>query len=189
MSAALGRHFGNAARRHAEEHHRLVQHLVVLEMVEQHDGHAFGARRHEHRRPLHAHGRVALEAVRGRGRAAARRPPGWRRAACGRASRCSSARRRRSRCTSGTQPPCSILTRLATEEREVDDEEAADERADVQPRPAPPRARDDGEEQRRDRHRAGDGDAVRGAERARVPEGRATSSRQPTISALLTSGM
>ena len=56
------------------------------------------------------------------------------------------------------------------EQRQVDRQERQRDRQNVRERPIPPTAGHDVEEQRRDRHRAGDGDSVRGAQRVRVLE-------------------
>ena len=60
---------------------------------------------------------------------------------------------------------------VGAQEGEVDQEEAAHQAGDAELRPAPPRARHDSEQQRRDRHRPGHRDAVGRAEVARIPEG------------------
>ena len=57
------RHVRNVADDHGQEHDALVQHLVVLEVVQQRVRHAVGRRRQEHRGALDARRRRDLDAL------------------------------------------------------------------------------------------------------------------------------
>ena len=87
-----------------------------------------------------------------------------------RASRSSSAGRRRSAITSGNHPPLATLTRFAPRKARSTDRNSAAHRQDPPARPAPPVARHGAEQEGGDRHGAGDRDAVRGGEAAGRPE-------------------
>ena len=52
---SVAAHLGHLRGDDREQDHLLVQHLVVLEVMQQHDRRALGVGRHEHRGALHAH--------------------------------------------------------------------------------------------------------------------------------------
>ena len=179
------RHRRDLLRRDGHQDHLLVQHLVVLEVVQQHRRRAVGVRGQEHRGA--------------RARAAA--------AACAMSARKRSMRQARSRCSmrgelappalpgghqqcrptaaSDQREPAAVgdLDQVGAEEGQVDDQEEPGQRRHAA-RPASASApRHDGEEDRGDGHRAGDRDAVRRRECWSSSGSRARAQMQPIQSA------
>ena len=62
---------GTSVGEYRQQDHLLVQHLVVLEVMQQHDRRALGVGRHEHRRARHARRLATLDVVEEERRAAA----------------------------------------------------------------------------------------------------------------------
>ena len=153
-----------------QDHIVLVQHLVVLEIVQQRGRREFGIAGQEHRGARHDVRRLLLQALAAASRAAPR---------CG-ASCCARMRvpRRQVRISStmatpnssGTQAPSSSLSRLAREEGDVDDDERHDQQRRLPQRPAPQLPDHDEAQHAVDHHGGGDRDAVGGGERARGAE-------------------
>ena len=144
-----------------EQHDLLVQHLVVLEVVQQHVGRPAARRGHEHRGARHA---VAACCARRRARNSVERQRlggdalAEQRAAAlpGRHDGEDAGRRPRA----GTSRRAAILAELAAKNARSNARNSAEQRAGARRAPVPALARDDVEEHRRDRHRAGDRDAV-----------------------------
>ena len=126
---------------HREQDHLLVQHLVVLEMMEQHHRRALRVRRHEHRGAAHAHGLAEPRRSRGTGPGQARLAqhllhlgapalPGGEH------------RRTRAAATSEREPAAVLdLDDVGREEAEVDGQEEDEERQRAPARPVPAAAR------------------------------------------------
>ena len=163
--ALLLRSPGLVAHLHGEEHHALVQHLVVVEVVQQRVGRGVGRGGEEHRRSGHALRRLdeqrleeGLERHRGashpREEMLAAAPPGG--------------HHRKDRRPDDQREPAAVgdLQQGRREECQIDDEEEAG-REHAQPqRVAPQVAHDEEGEQRVDQHRRRDRDAI-GAGEAR----------------------
>ena len=165
--------YGTSRDAHGHAAHALVQHLVVLEVVQQRVRHDVGVAGHEHGRARHPDRRVGSSwsmKLLERQRVAV--------AAC--SHRISRPRRQvdhdvkiDGRATaSGNQPPSAILSDVGGEEGESIDQEAGAERPAPAPRPpAPARSRRRAPGQHgRDHHRAGDRDAVGRGQGARGAE-------------------
>ena len=143
-----------------QQHHLLVQHLVVLQLMEQRRRRSFRILSHEDCRSADTHRRVEPQA-----REELIEPHPHLGELAHAPARAESPRRHhaedRQRGDHREPPAVEDLGEIGGEERDVDDEKEADEHARAHPRPLPLPPCDDVEEDGRDAHRAGDGDAVR----------------------------
>ena len=166
-----------------------MQHLVVLQVVEQHRRAFPRLLGHEDGRARDARAALAARGPRGT-RSSGSRPP--------RSCAAMSLVRPRFQVVmsvntmpataSGNQPPCAILTTFAAKNARSTARNSDVSGQIDHARPAPAVARDAVEEDRRDGHRAGDRDAVRRREARTSSWNPSTSAMQPTMSAQFTSG-
>ena len=169
LEAAVFHHLRDVLRHHGQEDDVLVQHLVVAEVVYEYLRGAARVRGEEDRGAGHPRRRLLLhlsEELLERHRASAEHareeagPPPPRR------------HDQEDRGRDEERYPASMgdLWQIGGEERELDREKACRHERRAKGRPAPAPARDHVEEEGGHRHRAGDRDAVRAAERAGRPE-------------------
>ncbi len=163
------RHLGDRLGDDREQDDRLVEDAVVLPVVQEDDRHAVRVRRHEHRRPAHP---VRLVRVDVGEEGVDRQEPAREGAPQERAPRLPRGHHEKEREGDGDRKPPAAheLHRVGREEGDVEAQKEHDERERPPERPLPRAPEDHVVDDRRDPHRAGDGDPVRRGERARLLE-------------------
>ncbi|MFO0875491.1 MAG: hypothetical protein U0575_16205 [Phycisphaerales bacterium] len=169
LDSLLDRHVGDLLELDREHDDAPVEHLVVQQVVQERERHALGIARHEDGGARDARRRVVVDRLHeDRQRAHALAQP----LADEGAPSLPRRQKREDERGDGEREPSALrdLGQVGAEEGEVDEEERAGDERHQRLRPAPALPRDGGEEDRGDRHRSGDRDAVRGCEIARASE-------------------
>ena len=134
-------HLGHRLGHHVEQHHLLVQDLVVPQVVQQHRRYHVEVGGHEDRGATNARAAARWPGSSGARRWAGTSAGAPRRARAGRASRWSAPTKSAPPMSSGTQPPWASLERLADEEGQVDGQEEPRPGAAAGSWPQPQRSR------------------------------------------------